>query len=213
MQDVLTSYLIQKKECSLPYIGSFKIIRISPEPDITGKLFSAPADEIIYSASSHYNSGDLTQYVAVAENVNTDEAEERINNWCLNQKMNLENNEEVLFEPLGSLRKDDSGNIVFEKKNRTMFYDAVVAVRVVHKDVDHPVLVGDTETTSSIMNEFLKKEAPAEKSWRMPALILAVIAVLLFVYFFHERPVSATGVSNNASIEVKAPAPAYQEVK
>ncbi len=213
MQDIITSYLIQKKECSLPYLGSFKIIRFAPELDVAGKQLSAPVDEIIYSGSSNDNSGELTQYLSTVEKINNADAEERINNWCLNQKMNLENNNEVRFEPLGLLRKDNSGNIIFQKLNRTAFHDVVVAERVVHKDAEHPVLVGDTETTSTVMNEFLNQETAAENSWRMPALILAIIAVLLFVYFFRERSANATGISNNASIELKSPPPAYREVK
>src|SRR5690348_17614013 len=104
MQDIITSYIIQKRECSLPHLGSLKFIRHHAVLDVADKKLSAPAEETVFNESSNQVSPSLIEYVSLVENISTNEAEEKINTWCLNQKMMLDNNGELVFESLGAIR-------------------------------------------------------------------------------------------------------------
>lgn len=211
MQDIITSYIIQKRECSLPHLGSLKFIRHHAVLDVADKKLSAPAEEIVFNESSNQVSPSLIEYVSLVENISTNEAEEKINTWCLNQKMMLDNNGELVFESLGAIRNDRFGKIFFEKKNRITFYEPVKAEPVIHKDAEHTVLVGDKETTSSAMNEFYREEVPQEKGkWRIIALVAAIAAILILIFYFSAHSFSEKGISNQNTFEIKQPAPTYK---
>lgn len=211
MQSIITSYIIQKRECSLPHLGSLKFIRHHAVLDVADKKLSAPAEEIAFNESSNQVSPSLIEYVSLVENISTNEAEEKINTWCLNQKMMLDNNGELVFESLGAIRNDRFGKIFFEKKNRITFYEPVKAEPVIHKDAEHTVLVGDKETTSSAMNEFYREEVPQEKGkWRIIALVAAIAAILILIFYFSTHSFSEKGISNQNTFEIKQPPPTYK---
>ena len=44
---------------------------------------------------------------------------------------------------MGSLQKDAAGNIFFQRKKCSNFYEPVSAEKVFHKNTEHTVLVGD----------------------------------------------------------------------
>jgi len=211
MQSIITSYIIQKRECSLPHLGSLKFIRHHAVLDIADKQLSPPAEEIVFNESSDQLSPTLTEYVSSVENISTNEAEEKINTWCLNQRMILDNNGELVFESLGTIRTDASGKIFFKKKKGIIFYEPVKAEPVIRKDAEHTVLVGDKETTSSAMNEFYREEVPQEKDkWRIIALVAGIAAILILIFYFSTHSFSEKGISNQKTFDIKQPAPTYQ---
>jgi len=64
------------------------------------------------------------------------------------------------------------------------FLQPVKAVRVIHPEAEHQILVGDKETTNTVMNEYFS-EVPVKKSrWWIWAIVLgiaALIAILLYL--------------------------------
>ena len=72
--------------------------------------------------------------------------------------MNLDSGEKIIFDSIGTLQKDPAGNILFQTMNGINFYEPVIAERIIHKNDEHSVLVGDKETTSGAMNEFYRED-------------------------------------------------------
>ena len=209
MQELITSYLIQKKECHLPLLGSFTIKQTPASLEIADKMISPFTDEIIYSENETYLSDGLKNYISQLQHIQVYEAEEKLNNWCLNAKMKLDAGEKINFNSLGILQKTPAGNILFEIENSIKFYEPVVAERVIHKNAEHAVLVGDKETTSGVMNEFYREDVLPEKkySWKLWAIILLILSLLILIFYFSNHAFSVKGIANHAAFPVQqAPA-------
>ncbi len=211
MQDLITSYLIQAKDCSLPGIGNFKIITIPANIDVANKQMLPPSDKIIFSERTDKISDELIKYIAYKENIEEAAAKEKIKEWSKSIKERIALGEEIFFNPIGSIQRDFSGKVFFKEQEVTIFFEPAIAERVIHKDSNHAVLVGDKETTSSEMNLILHEEVTIKNSsWKIMALILLVIAlVILFLHFYNSLPGSnPTGNQNKFSIA--QPAATYQ---
>jgi nucleoid DNA-binding protein len=206
MQALITSYLIQKKECNLPLLGHFRIKTKSADFEKANKQIFPPTDEILYSEFAANLSGDLITYISNLQNITGYEAERKINNWCHYAKEKLDSGEKIIFNSLGSLQKDAVGNIFFQRKKGTSFYEPVSAERIIHKNVEHSVLVGDTETTSGVMNEFFREELIEKKAWwKVWAIVLLTISLLVLVFYFYTHEFSETGIGNQGSFRIQVP--------
>ncbi len=129
MQALITSYLIQKKECNLPLLGHFRIKTKPADFEKDNKQIFPPTDEILYSEFAASLSEDLITYVSGHQNITCEEAEEKINNWCNYAKEKLDLGEKIIFNSIGSLQKDAVGNIFFQRKKQYSFYEPVAAGR------------------------------------------------------------------------------------
>ncbi len=215
MQDLIASYLIQSKECHLPLLGNFTIMQVPALLDIANKKIVPSTDEIIFSEMENYLSEGLKNYVSNLYNVSGYEAEERINNWCLDAKIKLDSGGKINFNSVGTLQKSPVGNIFFQSQKPINFYEPVTAERVIHKNAEHAVLVGDKETTSVVMNEFYREDASTskEKSWKIWAVILSVICLLALLFYFSSHKFSEKGIANPSVIPVQQPSATYSVPK
>jgi nucleoid DNA-binding protein len=209
MQELITSYLVQKKECDLPLVGHFRIKTKPAEYDRTNQQMFPPTYEILYSEVAEKLSADLVTYVSTLQSISPDEAEAKINSWCHLTKEKLDSGNMVIFDSLGSLQKDAAENIFFRGKNAGNFYEPVSAQRVIHKNAEHPVLVGDKETTSVVMNEFYRDD-PAQKKpwwakWNVWSIVLLFISVIILVVHFYVHRFSETGIGNQSSFPAQDP--------
>jgi len=213
MQELFASYLVQKKECSIPLIGKFKINTQPAELDIANKQILPPADEIIFSEHADYLSDELTNYISFSENLSPHEAEEKIHHWCLQSKSKLDSGEKIIFDSIGSLQKNAAGTIFFLRKNGVKFFENISAERVIHKNAEHAVLVGDRETTSSAMNEYYN-DVPLlirKSSWKLWALILFILSLVIIAVYFYNHGFSVTSIGNQSSFAVQDP-PAFYSI-
>jgi len=196
MQDLITSFLVQTKECNLPGIGKFRIITTPAELDIASHQMSPPKDEILFTGKPEKNYEELTRYIAYKKNINEKEAEQQFKTWCESAKEKLNEGEKIIFASIGSLQKNASGNIFLQSQKLLNFFEPVAAGRVIHKNAEHAVLVGDRQTTSSAMNQFFQADEIIKDSrWKIMAIILFIIAliVLFFHFYNHSFSISATG--------------------
>ncbi len=194
MHDLITSFLIQAKECSLPGIGKISISTKPAELDIANKQMLPPSDEIIFTTRPDKNIDELAKYVSFKKNLSQTEALDSIKSWCNEIKEKLNEGGQINFGSIGDLRKNTSGNIYFTPARIATLLIPVTAERVIHKNSDHAVLVGDKETTSSAMNQFLnEEEAVKSLTWKIIALVLFVIAVTILLFHFYSNSSSVTG--------------------
>lgn len=215
MQEIITSYLVQKKECSLPGIGNFKINVVPAYLDVANKKILPPATEIIFSEGDVHLRKDLVKYISIQQNVDEHQAAENITKWCDNVKESLNAGEKIIFESIGSLQKNAVGNIFLSTKNKNRLYEAVSADRVVHKDEDHAVLVGDRETTSAAMNEYYKAETVFERkiSWKIWATVLLGLSILSLIMHFSYNRFTTAGTGNQIGVSPLPPPISYDVLK
>jgi nucleoid DNA-binding protein len=210
MLDLITSYLIQAKECNLPGIGSFKIITKPASVDVANKKMFPPADEIIFSERTDKISDDLITYIAHKKNIDSTASKEEIKSWCKSIKEKIASGEEISFNSIGSIQKDADGKVFFTRQQYLTFFEPVIAERVIHKDAEHAMLVGDKETTSSAMNLLLHEEVETKNSsWNIIALILLVIALLVIFLHFYNSPPGSVAIGNQNTFPVQQPTATY----
>jgi len=201
MQDLITSFIIQSKECKLPQIGKFNVVVTPSESDIANKQITAPTFKIIFSPREEKISDGLIKYVAARKKIGIAEAVTEIQNWCGSIKAKLKNGEEILLAPLGSLKKGATGNLFVQTESSALFFEPVAAERVIRKNSEHAMLVGDKETTSSAMNQFYNEViASKNQTWKIVAFILLVIALVLLFFYFYGHPFSISELGNHQKV-------------
>lgn len=211
MQDLITSFIIQSKECRLADIGKFTIVTAPAKADIANKQISPGLKEIVFTKREEKISDELVKYIANKKKISSFEALSEIKKWCADTKEKLKNGEIILLQPLGVLKKEPTGNISFESQIVTLFFGSVAAERVIHKNSEHAVLVGDRETTSSVMNQFYSLEEPATKSnaWKIIAIVLLVIALVFLFFHFYGHPFSLSEFGNQGKTVPQSPPATY----
>ncbi len=209
MQKIIASYLVQKKECGLPGLGHFKFVSVPALHDIAAKQILPPSDRIFFDNEGDHLRNDFVEYVAAHHQINESDAADSIHMWCDETSNRLAAGEKIYFDSLGWLLRNPAGEFHFENDNEIEFFEPVPAQRVIHKNDDHVVLVGDRETTTGLMNQFFN--SPVEGSnatkWRMWALILLGLALLVLIIHFstHSFSLSGTGFQSHPAIQ-EAPA-------
>jgi nucleoid DNA-binding protein len=205
MHSLITSYLLQAGKCALPGIGFFKIKHKPAEIDIVNKQMLAPGEEIVFNDEAIFLSKGLVNYVANKKSIPVNEAENLLSNFCNEWKERIGTGEKFCFETLGCLGKNDAGTVSFEKEEVPQYFKPVPAHKVLHENAEHTVLVGDKETTSTLMSEYYKEEIQVTKrTWFVGAIILAVIASVVLFFSFYNHKISVSNIGNRGHFNIKS---------
>lgn len=210
MQELITSFIIQAKECKLPGIGKFRVITTPAEPDIINHQIVPPVVEFLFTGKEDKVSDELVKYVATRKDINTNDALNEIKEWCTQANDRLKNEEEIVFHSIGTLKKGGSGNIYFHREIPVSLFGPVAAERVIHKNAEHTMLVGDRETTSTVMNQLLSEHEEIKRApWKITTLILLCISVIVLFIYFYKHSFSASAIGNQGKIVPHTPAATY----
>ncbi|HEY5368534.1 MAG TPA: hypothetical protein VIJ75_06020 [Hanamia sp.] len=213
MQELITSFIIQSKECRLRGIGRFEYVKHPAQSDIANKQLLPPVNERIFKAREERISDELIRYVANKNKVGPEKALEQIKEWCAETKLTLQGGKEIILDSLGILKTNQAGSIIFEGIEPISFFGPVTVERVVHKNSTHQVLVGDRETNSSVMSEFYKDEEETEKvtnnSWKIVSLVLGAAALVLLIFYFYNHSFSVSEIGNHEKVASQSPSATY----
>lgn len=212
MQSLITSYLLQSRECSLEQIGTIRISSKSAELDIVNKQILPPLQEIIFIEDATQSSTGLIKYIAQKKGYSADVAESILTGFCNEWKDRLDEGESFVFETLGSLQKNNEGNIYFKKAESIEFLKAVIAERVLHKNADHTVLIGDKEISSSMITDSNIEQPMKNSKWWVWALILGVVASSVLAYHFSKHNFSGDSMGNQTHIIVDSAGATHSDV-
>lgn len=203
MQDLFSSFLIQTKECHLPGIGSFKMNTVPASLDVASKEIIPPFDEITFDEYSNPLSNEMIAYIAFKLDLSSKDAAEQVKNWCLQNKERLERGEEVHFENFGFLKSTPGGNVSFHSLSSSQFFEPVAAERIIHKDAEHAVLVGDKQTTNTALSElYSSEEKPFQLNWKIAALVLLIIGLSVIALHFYSG-------ENTGGLKIASPPETY----
>ena len=186
MQKQITSYLFQHKTCPLPGLGTLSIISSNVESDFTNKIFTAPKSTITFVQTETDTTGFLN-YLSASTGADTYEATEALSHFCDDLKQKITDQSNIEINNVGSFFVDTSGTINFKQEELPVeFSQPVFAERVIHPDAEHQILVGDKETTNTLMTEFLAPKAETKNRWWIWAIVLATIGLLALLIYFTE---------------------------
>ena len=184
MQKQIASYLFQHKTCPLPGVGTLSVTNSGAESDFTNKAFTAPKSALHFEQKETDATG-LLNYLSATTGADKYEATEALSHFCDNLKQQIANQAGVSLNSIGSFSVDASGTINFiQEELPTAFEQPVFAERVVHPDAEHQILVGDKETTNTVMTELLAPKSATKDRWWIWAILLGIIGIAaIFIYF------------------------------
>ena len=204
MNDILTSYLLQHKSISIPGLGSMYIERIPAQTDFVNKRILPP--DYHYRFDKFFDAPDKDFFAYLAQQMNRAdyEAIKWYNEWAYDLRNRIREGEEVQWKNVGVLKKDSTGDIVFEpvRAIETM-QEPAPANRVIHSHAQHTMIVGDREVIREFSTDAPEYEEAGtyveKESWWLYALIIAAIALRVIFFHFYNNGSSATG--NQQKIE------------
>lgn len=211
MEDLIEQYLLQYKYCPLPAIGVLERKTVSAVSIQSENRILAPVHQISFSAKEK-DATHFIRFIAARKNISYDAAYDALHHYCRNL-MQMDTLQEARLEHSGRFFIDPSGKLCFvQAVLPSVFMPDVVIERVLRPNAIHQVRVGDTETNSVAMTEFLNDNGEERKGkWWIWAIVLFILAcVAIFMYAGH--PLRG---HNFGTVEKIVPAPAgntYQPV-
>ena len=186
MQHFIASYLFQNKTCPLPGLGTLSIHRSAAESDFTNKLFASSKTNIQFQQTESDATG-LVNYIAASTGSNNYEVTEAMDHFCDDLKNKITKEPGATLDQIGNLVVDRNGKINFKQAELpSAFFQSVVAERVIHPQAEHQILVGDKETTNTVMTEFLTEKPEVRDRWWIWAIVLGAIGLLILLIYFTE---------------------------
>lgn len=184
MQDLLATYLFQHGNCPLPGIGT---LHLNPAvasilPGEQRIAASAPSIELV---KKEVPVAGLVSYLSAEQDISEDEATANLRQYCRTLKY-MGTHESITLTEAGKFSVSADGNLVFTQKIIDPSYQPpVTAEKVIRPNDSHNMLVGDTETTNTVMTEFYNDEMPVSKNrWWAWAAVLFVIAIGIIALYF-----------------------------
>ncbi len=166
MYSIIASSFFQKKSCRLPGIGTLELVTTPAEYDFGNRQIKAPQQKIIFIPSV-LPDNVFNEFSAISQLM----------------KEKLGRNEAVEVTGVGTFSKQDS-EILFEPVTvNSNLFQPVTAERVVHKDAEHSILVGDKETTNVEMTEYYSEEEAAKDKWWIWALMLGIAGIVAISFY------------------------------
>jgi hypothetical protein len=194
MHQLIASYLFQNKTCPLPGLGTLLLTAGNAESDFFGKTIKAPEPVIVFETKEN-DASNLLDYIAAKTNSTVFQAIDKLGQLCNNLKGAAISNNPATLDGVGNFFSDASGNINFKPLALPFsFFQPVKAERVIHPEAEHNILVGDKETTNTVMTEYFseEEETPAKKDrWWIWVIILSAIALLALLFYANGASVSS----------------------
>jgi hypothetical protein len=184
MQELISNYLFQYKKCGIPHVGSLELVASSAVAVFGEQKIDAPQHTIQFSEKI-INTNNLAAYIAVNKKIPATDAAKALDSYGESIKA-LKHNEAFALQNVGKFFRNASGDIAFEQiALPASFSPAVHAERVVHPNEAHVMLVGDTETNTAAMSEYLADEAPVNKArWWVWGIALFVLSLISMIFYF-----------------------------
>jgi len=184
MHYLIASYLFQNKSCPLPGLGTLSISAGKAEADFLNTVIKAPSPRIIFEAKED-DPNNLLEYIAEKTRRSVAQTTDSLQQFCNNLKTATKANQPAALNGVGNFFIDSSGKINFKSAQLpAAFLQSVKAIRVIHPEAEHQILVGDKETTNTVMNEYFNEASVKKSRWWIWAIVLgiaALIAILLYL--------------------------------
>ncbi|RZJ78480.1 MAG: hypothetical protein EOO20_27805 [Chryseobacterium sp.] len=210
MKDLIISYLFQYRKCPLPGVGALYIKEEGAKVFHGEKKIASPKPFIEFT-KDEFSTNDLVRYISTQKNISTDTAAAELEAYCASLNK-LQPESESLLEDVGSFYVDQDGKLVFRPiEVPQAFLSTVPAERVVHPNATHEMLVGDKNTTNTVMTEYLTEPITerASRWWIWAAAFLAIAVTILVVYFNDKNH---NGIFGNArQVKPAAQTPSWQK--
>ncbi len=204
MEQTIASYLFFNHECSLPDIGTLKLITTPAEIDFVHSQIKPPLQTIVFA--ENHDAAEIQELSAISHQL----------------KNLLETNGTISLKGIGTFSKDAAGNIQFASIQLNAAFTPYVKTQAFTEPkkeevvIETPVfkqeeIIISPETTEPVIE--IKKEEQKKPRWLLRAALLAIVAVILMIIYFSINSDSPVPFGNTNTIEPSSTDPQYRTIK
>jgi len=202
MYEYLYRFLIKYKKLDLPGIGTIVLHVQSSRSEFADRHFSPPGHFFTLEKEDEIPRGKLFSWLALHFGITDGEAVIQFNEFIFDLGRKLKQGKEIHWEKIGSFQKELSGEIKFSNRAEELSWlESVPAQKVIRENVEHRMLVGEVEKTSTEMNELLNsvQNAKTYHWWVWPVAV--IIAIFVFLgWYFSEHGITSASTGNHTKI-------------
>ena len=175
----------------MPGLGNLSIVTGKSELEFLNNAIKAPAPRIVFEATEN-DASNLLDYIATKTDSTILQTIDRLGHFCNTLKAATIANHPATLDGVGNFFTDSSGKINFKSSQLPVaFLQPVTAERVIHPQAEHPILVGDKETTNTLMTEYFNEEPVQKYRWWIWAIVLGVIGLLTVLFYISNTNLSS----------------------
>lgn len=179
----LRNYLKKHKKLSLHGIGNFVLEEAPANLDFTAKLLYPPTSEIRFEPESQPNNNQFFNFLSCDLKVDKITSVRLYNEEIHRIREALVKDGEYNLSGIGILSQEQNDSISFIRYNVMTQLPVIAVERVIRREDTHTIRVGEEERTNKHMEELLAQPEVAKKSYVWLYVILAVLVIVILVYF------------------------------
>ena len=206
MFEVLNSYLFLHKSISIPGLGTIFLERSPAQTDLGNQHMLPPSYYFRFDKYFDAPDKDFFSFLAAEKNIPDYEAIKWYNEFSYNLRNQIRLDDSVNWDDVGVLKKDHTGNIVFESARiRDLPMEPVEANMVRRKDPRlqaPPPVEAETEPIKTAEPEPTEEELRKRETWWIFALILTLLTVGILLYHFAANQWHFSVIGNQQKIEL-----------
>ena len=212
MYECLYRFLIKYKRLDLPGIGTIALQLQSSRSEFTDRHFFPPGYFFTLEKEDEIPKGKLFSWLASHFGITDSEAVIKFNDFIFDLTRKLKEGKEIHWQKVGSFQKEFTGEIQFTSvKEELPWLENVPGQKIIRANVEHRMLVGEVEKTSTEMNKLLNSVTDEKKYswWVWP--VATVIAIFLFLgWYFSEHGITIVSTGNHLKITPASPPAGYK---
>lgn len=186
MEELIQQYLLRYNYCPLPSVGAL-VLRQGIAMAWHGEnRMSAPSPYIEFIRMEK-DPAHFISFIAFNKQISVEAATALLDQYAKKLE-SLQEAGEVSIAQSGKFYIDENGKLVFRQNPLPVeFLPDVPLQRVIHPNAIHQVRVGDTETNSQVMTEYLSDNGKVKRSfWWIGAIVLSILALAAIMMYFND---------------------------
>lgn len=182
MVELIARYLSFQKQVSIKDVGTFSIEELPARLDFPNKLLHAP-EHILHFNPKWSNDELFEQWAQKQLGLSQQEIKAQLQNLSADFQRTLSEKNELIWEDIGRFSKNDQQLILFSSGFEAVKHPPVSAEKVIRKNAQHSIRVGEQEKTNVEMEELLQAQSRKTLNlWWLFALALFLTSFLAILF-------------------------------
>jgi len=182
MVELLVGYLSSRKQLSLAGVGTFSVEHLPARLDFPNRLLHAPQSILHFSSTANEDT-EFEQWLSGELHISDTAVKDQQKLFISNFQHKLNDLQSVEFKGIGLFTRDENKLLHFTSTFESIVGESVKAEKIIRKNAEHVVRVGEDEKTNTEMEELLfgERKKTISRFW-LTALALLLIGIAAIWY-------------------------------